>query len=82
MRIRPEHEQERQLLGHSVAEAFFHTIKTQLIHHCTFQNVAETEQALFHYIEVYYNRKRKHSTNGYKAPAQYELDWWNDRKAA
>ncbi|WP_407929146.1 IS3 family transposase [Desulfomarina profundi] len=66
----------------AVAESFFHTIKTQMIHHCTFHNVAEAEQTIFHYIEVYYNRQRKHSTNGYKAPAQYELEWWDDRKAA
>jgi len=66
----------------AVAESFFHTIKTQMIHHCTFQNVAEAEQALFNYIEVYYNRQRKHSTNGYKSPAHYELEWWNNRKVA
>ncbi|MEN8136575.1 MAG: IS3 family transposase, partial [Thermodesulfobacteriota bacterium] len=33
-----------------------------MIHHNKFQNVAEAEQALFNYIEVYYNRRRKHST--------------------
>ena len=66
----------------AVAESFFHSIKTQMIHHCKFQNVAEAEQAIFNYIEVYYNRQRKHSTNGYKAPALYELEWWNKRKAA
>ncbi len=66
----------------AVAESFFHTIKTQMIHHCKFQNAAEAEQAIFNYIEVYYNRRRKHSTNGYKSPAQYELEWWNNRKAA
>jgi len=66
----------------AVAESFFHTIKTQLIHHCKFQNIAEAEQTLFHYIEVYYNRHRKHSTNGYKAPALYELEWSQYRKAA
>jgi putative transposase len=66
----------------AVAESFFHSIKTQLIHHCRFQNVAEAEQALFNYIEVYYNRQRKHSTNGYKAPALYEQEWWNNRKTA
>jgi len=37
--------------------------KTQLINHCTFQSVTEAEQALFHYIEIYYNPQRKHSTN-------------------
>jgi len=66
----------------AVAESFFHTIKTQMIHHCKFQNIAEAEQAIFNYIEVYYNRRRKHSTNGYKSPAQYELEWWGNRKAA
>ena len=66
----------------AVAESFFHSIKTQMIHHCNFQSVAETEQALFNYIEVYYNRRRKHSTNGYKSPANYELEYWNLKKAA
>jgi putative transposase len=66
----------------AVVESFFGSLKTQLIHHCSFQNVTEAEQVLFHYIEIYYNRQRKHSTNGYKSPAQYELEWWNSRKAA
>jgi len=66
----------------AVAESFFHSIKAQMIHHNKFQNVTEAEQALFNYIEVYYNRRRKHSTNGYKSPAQYEMEWWNMRKAA
>ena len=66
----------------AVAESFFHSIKTQPIHHCKFQNVAGAEQALFNYIEVYYNRQRKHSTNGYKSPAHFELGWWNNRKVA
>jgi len=66
----------------AVAESFFHSIKTQMIHHCKFRNMAETEQALFKYIEVYYNRRRKHSTNGYKSPATYELECWNNKKAA
>ncbi|BCL62793.1 hypothetical protein DGMP_34860 [Desulfomarina profundi] len=57
-------------------------IKLSDVIDCTFHNVAEAEQTLFHYIEVYCNRQRKHSTNGYKAPAQYELEWWDDRKAA
>ena len=59
----------------AVAESFFHTIKTQLIHHRRFKTVKEARQALFWYIEVYYNRKRKHSTNGYQSPADYERQW-------
>jgi len=66
----------------AAAESFFHTIKTQMIHHRRFQNVVAAEQALFNYIEVYYNRQRKHSTNGYKSPARYELEWQGNKKAA
>jgi len=66
----------------AVAESFFHSIKTQFIHHCRFQNEAEAEKALFWYIEIYYNRQRKHSTNGYKSPAHYEMEWWSNKKAA
>lgn len=66
----------------AVAESFFHTIKTQLLHHCHFQSVFQAEQVIFNYIEAYYNRLRKHSTNGYKTPAIYESEWWEKQKAA
>jgi putative transposase len=46
------------------AESFFHSLKIQLIHHLRFQIKMEAEHALFSCIEVYCNRKRKHSTNG------------------
>jgi len=49
----------------AVAELFYYSLKAQLIHHRKFQNMAEAEQALFNYIEVYYNRQRKHSTRIY-----------------
>jgi transposase InsO family protein len=41
-----------------VAESFFHTLKTELIHHQQFQTKAEANQAIFEYIEVFYNRQR------------------------
>ena len=66
----------------AVAESFFHTIKTGLIYHSKFKNVIEAEKALFNYIEVYYNRRRKHSTNNQKSPAQFELEWRNEREVA
>lgn len=66
----------------AVAESFFHTIKTQLIHHIRFKNVDQAEQIIFNYIEAYYNRRRKHSTNNYKTPALYEAEWYKKRKAA
>lgn len=56
----------------SVAESFFNTIKSELIHHEKFKNKAEALSAIFEYIEVYYNRKRKHSTLNYQTPAQFD----------
>lgn len=56
----------------AVAESFFHTLKTELIHHEDFQTREEAQQAIFEYIEVFYNRQRKHSNNRYLAPLKYE----------
>jgi putative transposase len=66
----------------AVAESFFHTLKTQLIHHTRFSSVEETERILFKYIEVYYNQRRKHSANGWKAPAHSEQAWYDLKKVA
>ncbi|TAK59677.1 MAG: hypothetical protein EPO18_19775 [Methylobacter sp.] len=46
-------------------------MKTELIHHQTYQTRAETRQV--EYIEVFYNRERLHSANGYLSPIDYEL---------
>lgn len=54
------------------AESFFHTLKTELCHHDNYRTRAEAQQAIFEYIEVFYNRKRRHSTIGYVAPFKYE----------
>lgn len=56
----------------AVAESFFHTLKTELVHHCDFQTREEARAAIFEYIEVFYNRQRLHSANGYEAPFVFE----------
>jgi len=56
----------------AVAESFFHTLKTQLIYQRKFTDRREAELALFHYIEAYYNRRRRHSSNGWMSPAAFE----------
>ena len=66
----------------AVAESFFHTFKTQLIYHIRLKNINEAERILFKYIEIYYNQRRKHSANGWKAPAHCEQEWYNLRKMA
>ncbi|SDU11397.1 IS3 family transposase, partial [Desulfobacula phenolica] len=66
----------------AVAESFFHTLKTQLIYHIRLYNFREAERILFKYIEIYYNQRRKHSTNGWKTPAHCEQEWYNLKKVA
>lgn len=65
----------------AVAESFFHTLKTQFIRHHKFLTRYEAELALFQYIEAYYNRRRRHSSNGWMSPAEYESSQV-DRKVA
>ena len=54
------------------SESFFHTLKTELTHHGRYQTRQEAKQEIFEYIEVFYNRQRRHSTIGYQTPLGYE----------
>lgn len=58
----------------SVAESFFATIKKELIHRYKFETRRQAASAIFEYIEVFYNRVRKHSKLGYTSPAQFRRD--------
>nr|WP_153006874.1 IS3 family transposase [Sphingomonas sanguinis] len=53
-------------------ESFFHTLKVELVHQCRWATQTEARQALFGYIEGYYNRHRMHSAIGYLTPEQAE----------
>ena len=56
----------------AVAESFFGTIKMELIYQHKFRTREEAKDAIFEYIEVFYNRIRMHSTNDYLSPVKYE----------
>jgi transposase InsO family protein len=56
----------------AVSESFFHTLKTELVHHCNFKTREEAKHEIFEYIEVFYNRIRLHSANDYLSPVDYE----------
>ena len=53
-------------------ESFFGTLKRELVYHRRYATREEATQDIFEYIEVFYNRKRRHSTLGYDSPAEYE----------
>ena len=59
----------------AVAESFFATLKNELVHGRSWASRLELRDALFEYIEVFYNRKRMHSTNGFKTPARLEEEF-------
>jgi len=54
-------------------ESFFHTLKTELVHHRQFATRAEAELDIFAYIEGFYNQTRRHSAIGYISPVEMEL---------
>lgn len=56
----------------AVAESFFHSLKTERTNHRTYQTRTHAKLDLFEYIEVFYNRRRRHSKLGYQAPLVFE----------
>jgi putative transposase len=56
----------------AVAESFFGTLKTELVDDEDYRTRAQAKQSLFEYIEVFYNRQRRHSYLGYESPVEYE----------
>jgi putative transposase len=53
-------------------ESFFASLKKELVHHEDYHTREEAQASIFEYIEVFYNRQRRHSTLGYMSPAEYE----------
>jgi len=62
----------RQCWDNAVAESFFATLKAELIYRQPLPTRAAARHAVFEYVELFYNRKRLHSSLGYRSPAEYE----------
>jgi putative transposase len=54
-------------------ESFFHTLKCELVMHCDYKTRDHARASLFDYMEVFYNRQRRHSTIHYAAPLLFEV---------
>ena len=61
----------------AVAESFFHTLKTELSSTETYITRENAKQSIFEYIEVYYNRMRRHSSIGQVSPETFENQYKN-----
>ena len=57
----------------AVAESFFATLKRELVDDADWRTRDDARTAVFEYIEVWYNRQRRHSSLGYLSPVAYEL---------
>ena len=71
-----------QCWDNAVAESFFAALKNELIYRNVWATRAEARQAMFEYIEVFFNRRRRHSSLGYLSPAAYEATRRARSKAA
>lgn len=54
-------------------ESFFHTLKTELVMHCDYKTRDQARSSVFEYMEVFYNRQRRHSAIEYAAPLDFEV---------
>ncbi|SMN16599.1 Mobile element protein [uncultured Candidatus Thioglobus sp.] len=62
----------------AVAESFFNTLKTELINQKIYQTRKQASSAIFEYIEVFYNKIRRHSTIDYYSPNDYEKRFYRN----
>ena len=61
-----------QCWDNAVVESTFSSLKRELVHHETYATRDEAKVSVFEYIEVFYNRVRRHSTLGYVSPVEFE----------
>lgn len=58
----------------AMVESFFSSLKNELTHHVVFNDLQQGKTELFEYIEVFYNRKRRHQALGSRSPVQFEAE--------
>lgn len=56
----------------AMAESFFHTLKTELVYHERYETRTQAAESIFDYIEIFYNRHRRHSALQYCSPIDFE----------
>jgi len=61
-----------ECLDNAVAESFFGSLKNELVYHEDYKTRAQAKQSIFEYIEVFYNRQRRHAFLNYMTPVEYE----------
>jgi len=70
--ILPSMSRKGNCYDNAYTESFFSTLKRELVHGERYRTRDDARVSIFEYVEVFYNRKRRHSSLGYKSPEQYE----------
>ena len=70
--IQPSMSAQGNCYDNAAMEAFFRTLKTELLHRHTWRTQSEVQLALFDYLETFYNRRRLHSALNYLSPVDFE----------
>jgi transposase InsO family protein len=71
-RIRGSMSRRGDCWDNAVAETFFASLKLELVYQVRWPSRAAARTALFEYLELFYNRRRRHSSLGYLSPAEFE----------
>jgi transposase InsO family protein len=70
--IRPSMSRKGDCYDNAITESFFGTLKKELVYRDKFETREEARSKIFDFIEVFYNRQRKHSALNYKSPVDFE----------
>jgi len=70
--LRPSFGQTGSCFDNAAMESFFGSLKSEWLYHQRFETRSQAIRSIFYYIEVFYNRRRLHSHNGYHSPAYFE----------
>jgi putative transposase len=73
--ITPSMSRSGNCYDNAVAESFFGTLKTELVHRTRYATRDQAKASVFEWIECWYNRQRRHSSLGYLSPEQFEAQF-------
>lgn len=71
-KITPSMSRKGDCWDNAVGESFVHTLKVEKVNRSRFITRETAKREIFEYVEMYYNRKRSHSSLGYMSPSEYE----------
>jgi putative transposase len=80
--IKPSMSGKGNCYDNAAMESFYHTLKTEHVYFEVYKTREDAKKSIFEYIEVFYNRKRRHSTLGYESPLMFEKKWQEQLKVS